>query len=491
MHRSRLFLALVAVVSSALLLLALHDFLSHTTLLVDKSVLSDSDDTGHAQTVASTSAAASGYRTAQKSDTLVTRKVEIRQKRHRFVSQAAQIVPDWRKTSYLTDETVPDVFKVWINEKQSLCNGLMTAFSHEFAYFNGLTINRDFCHCSRKGGEFVNHVMNQEEQAEYYTFEMGCFELACRNRPSYYFNGNNHLSEWLYSLSTQDKNSKSEDVINEFTIAVTRYEYANLYHTMTDWYNAFLLMQFFNRTAYETNILIVDAHPFGALDHVWTQLFNGTIRLSALSRRTQFRQLVWGILGYNSPMTTYISANPPLYEEFRYHFLSSFRIDESRKLNCKRPTILFIWRRDYVAHPRNPEGTVSRKISNEGQLLSYVQRNNKDAVVRGFQLDQYNMTQQLRFVVTTDILVGMHGAGMTHVLFLPKWAAVIELVPSYWSASSEHFQAIAMWRNLVYERWVNSDPHAEVPNQSTIVPPHVVNALIRNSLKKLCANRTR
>ena len=340
----------------------------------------------------------------------------------------------------------------------------------------------------RKGGEFVQSVINQDEQAEYFKFEMGCFELNCHARPSYYFNGNNHLSEWSYSISMQRKSSMPIDIIKEFTIAVTRYEYANLYHTMTDWYNAFLLMQFFNHTAYTTNILIVDAHPFGALDHVWTQLFNSTIRLSALPRRTLFKQLVWGIIGYNSLMTTYLSANPPLYEEFRSHFLTSFRIDESRQLNCKSPSILFIWRRDYVAHPRNPSGTVSRKISNEEQLVSYVQRNNKNASVHGIQFDQYNMTQQLQFIVKADVLVGMHGAGMTHVLFLPKWAAVIELVPSYWSASSEHFQAIAAWRNLVYERWMNNDPHAEIPNQSTNVPPHVINALIKNSLRRLCGS---
>jgi hypothetical protein len=486
MVRSQLFLTLVAVVSSVLLVLALHDFLRHTTLLMDRTMVPELDDATHHHVI---TAFASDYVSAQKPVMSATLKVDIRQKRHRFVLQAAQIVPDWRKTLYFKYETVPYLFQVWKNEMQSFCSELMYGFSHEFAYLSDMTINRDFCQCSRKGGEFVNSVINQEEQAEYYALKMGCFELVCQNRPAYYFNGNNHLNEWLYSMSTHSTNSKPVDVVNEFTIAITRYEYANLYHTMTDWYNAFLIMQFFNHTAYETNILIIDAHPFGALDHVWTQLFNSTVRLSALSRRTQFRQLVWGILGYNSPMTTYISANPPLYEEFRDHFISSFHIEESRRLNCKRPTILFVWRRDYVAHPRNPAGTVSRKIGNEAQLLSYVQRNNKNAVVRGSQLDQYNMTQQLRLVVGTDILVGMHGAGMTHVLFLPKWAAVIELVPSYWSASSEHFQAIALWRNLIYDKWVNTDPRTEVLNQSTNVPSHVINALVKNSLKRLCENR--
>lgn len=34
---------------------------------------------------------------------------------------------------------------------------------------------------------------------------------------------------------------------------------------------------------------------------------------------------------------------------------------------------------------------------------------------------------QLQVIQQTDILIGMHGAGLTHLLFLPDWAAVFEL----------------------------------------------------------------
>lgn len=35
--------------------------------------------------------------------------------------------------------------------------------------------------------------------------------------------------------------------------------------------------------------------------------------------------------------------------------------------------------------------------------------------------------EQLRITHNTDIFIGMHGAGLTHLLFLPDWAAVFEL----------------------------------------------------------------
>ena len=81
---------------------------------------------------------------------------------------------------------------------------------------------------------------------------------------------------------------------------------------------------------------------------------------------------------------------------------------------------------------------------------------------------------------------GMHGAGLTHALFLRSTSALIELFPSYWSPA-EHFAAIAGWRRLVYLRWVNNDLTAERPDgRSTAVPPSVVAALVRTAVRRLC-----
>lgn len=35
--------------------------------------------------------------------------------------------------------------------------------------------------------------------------------------------------------------------------------------------------------------------------------------------------------------------------------------------------------------------------------------------------------EQLKVIQNTDVLIGMHGAGLTHMLFLPDWASVFEL----------------------------------------------------------------
>ena len=276
---------------------------------------------------------------------------------------------------------------------------------------------------------------------------------------------------------------------DEFTIAVQRYEYVNLYHTMTDWYNAFLVMQFFGRSPRQTNILIFDSHPYGSLDPVWPQLFNATFRLSALPPKTRFRRMVWNIVGYNSPMTIHPSPNPPLFEEFRSFFLSSFDVDSNRTVDCANLSVLFIWRRNYVAHPRNPSGFVQRKIRNEVKLIQYVRKKIPNINARGVQIDAMPMQDQLRLVINADILVGVHGAGLAHAVFLPRGGGLLELAPNSMWAGSEHFETIASWRQLVYLRWINNDILLDTESQGLLtVPPHVVTASIRKIRMQMCSN---
>ena len=68
--------------------------------------------------------------------------------------------------------------------------------------------------------------------------------------------------------------------VEQFAVALTRHEYANLYHTMSDWYNVFILTQFFNVTdPAHVHVLLVDAHPAGPLDDAWNVLFKGWFML--------------------------------------------------------------------------------------------------------------------------------------------------------------------------------------------------------------------
>ena len=422
---------------------------------------------------------------------VVTQTRTKRSRRHRFRRDADAPAPRRPTSLYYDKHTVPDNFSQWSSSARSTCAGRLIGYGEEFALLKNVVIDRTHCRCRRLGGEPINFVLNQEESDEYYSADFGCFQLPCIQFQLYFFSAENaHLNTWMNALKA-DRDVASVDVhqINEFTIAVQRYEYVNLYHTMTDWYNAFLVMQFFGRNAQETNIVIFDSHPYGSLDSVWPQLFNSTFRLSALPVKSRFRRMVWSIVGYSSPIKTYSSPYPPLLEEFRTFFLSSFDVKADRRTDCgKRLSVLFLWRRDYVAHPRNPSGFVQRKIRNEAKLINYVRQKMPEVDVRGVQIDALAMRDQLELIVSTDILVGVHGAGLTHAIFLPRGAGLLELLPNAMWETSEHFEAIASWRRLVYLRWTNNDIVLENESQGLLtVPLRVVTACLRRIRRQMCS----
>ena len=268
-------------------------------------------------------------------------------------------------------------------------------------------------------------------------------------------------------------------------LLVIRYEYANIYHAMADWYNAFLLMSFFNYAQAETNILLLDGHPKSSLDPVWRVLFNSTHRLSGLKPVSWFKELTFNILGRNSYLHRHHEERIPLIDEFSKFFLESYRIPyNKKKLDCDRISVLFIWRRDYVAHPRNPSGNISRKIANEDELIGSLQMEHPDFHIQGVRIDLFDMQQQLKYIAESDVLIGMHGAGLILGLFLPKHGGIIELFPKYWDYMP-HFKAIARWKSLKYEYWKNEEPRNETPNGHTIIPFPVLHGLFRTLLHQM------
>lgn len=73
-------------------------------------------------------------------------------------------------------------------------------------------------------------------------------------------------------------------------------------------------------------------------------------------------------------------------------------------------------------------GTTYRTILNEDEIVERLMR------VQGYDIKRvvYDrtvpFTKQLETTHNTDVFIGMHGAGLTHLLFLPDWAAVFEVL---------------------------------------------------------------
>ena len=251
-----------------------------------------------------------------------------------------------------------------------------------------------------------------------------------------------------------------------------------------DLYNLYLTTRFFNKTLSEINVLLIDERPKNHLDDLYRVIYHSR-QLHSYPNKTVFKDLVWMYARFHGPMLKK-QESIPLVREFRKDALTSFGLPHNHTIKCRSLNILFIWRRNYVAHPRNPSGMVWRKIRNEDELLNATRAAFPSAKVQGVQPDNLTLTEQLRFISSTDLLVGMHGAAFGFSLLLPSGGGAIEMFPQYVSANW-HMEYLIKWAGVSYKTWKNKDKKLEdTKNRYTTVPPKIVIDLIKSLIVQIC-----
>ncbi|OWF55801.1 beta-(1,2)-xylosyltransferase-like [Mizuhopecten yessoensis] len=358
-----------------------------------------------------------------------------------------------------------NVDEEWLHRPTQICEGTFTGYGNEFAILRDVEV-----------------------------FPETHFKLKCASRKfrNYQFtNGmgaKNHLNQWLEALEDTSV-TESKNVQKKKTIFVLRYEYANLYHQMTDFYNAFLVAKLLKIPPDDLDVVLTDRNSPSVLDKAWDVLFGNVTKVKDMKEPVFYKEVIWAVIGYNSPMNFHSLNSLPYVEEFSHFFKTRYNTGP-KVLDCAGVSILFVWRRNYVAHPGNPSGTISRKIKNEKELIEAVQEVFPGHSVAGIQLDEHEINDQVKWVSQTDILVGMHGAGMSHIMELPYHAGVLELFPTYKAKTNRHFRAMARWRGLHYRSWQNINPNNEFKGQYTRIPPIVVTQHLLGLYRDMCGSIT-
>lgn len=387
-----------------------------------------------------------------------------------------------------------DYFKSWLRNVVSGCSGLFTGYSSVMIRLRNVIADKKFSKVQAEGGKPIDSIMNQKEEAETYSLKNGFFRLACGSPPVFKFDKDSaHLKDWLPSLQFTPYNEFQRQINasqatlyieNKFTIALMRYEFANVYWTVMDLYNIYLTARFFNKTVPETNVLLIDERPRNHLDNLYQVVYHSR-QLHSYPNLTVFKDLVWMFSRAHGPILKK-QKSIPLVREFRRDALASFALPSNHTRNCSALNILFIWRRNYVAHPRNPSGLVWRKIKNEDELVNATKVSFPSSTVQGVQLDSLPPKEQLAFISTTDILVGMHGAAYGFSLFLPSGSGAIEMFPQYVSANW-HMEYLIKWAGVQYRTWKNKDKKLEdTKERYTTVPPKIVTDLIKSLTIDIC-----
>ena len=287
------------------------------------------------------------------------------------------------------------------------------------------------------GGEPLEAVLGQNEANEYLTCEMGAFVVPheLRGDPT---RGRHmdYVSEVLDALEIAE-NVSCDESWNGTTYFLARYEYANLYHTLGDWWNTFFSIEDWSQPV---NLVWLDAHPRGALDDAWRQIFGGRVQyLSQLhSHRTCFETARLIPTGHNCPIYPRVGgrsncADPELTARFVDDVLGRLDLQNVERVPGR---VVVLERVPYLAHARSNVSAIHRSIDNLRERALSLPH---DVVIT--PLVDLSFRDQVALVRSADVLLGNHGAGLTHELFLHTGATVIEL-----SCAHGFFPKLAAWK---------------------------------------------
>ncbi|GBP76717.1 EGF domain-specific O-linked N-acetylglucosamine transferase [Eumeta japonica] len=99
-------------------------------------------------------------------------------------------------------------------------------------------------------------------------------------------------------------------------------------------------------------------------------------------------------------------------------------------------------------------GTTYRAILNEKEIVEALNKIDGYEVRRVVYDKKISFVKQLEITHNTDVFVSMHGAGLTHLLFLPDWAAVFEV---YNCEDPNCYADLTRLRGLKYITWERKD----------------------------------
>lgn len=391
-----------------------------------------------------------------------------------------------------------------------------------------------------KGGEPIPNVQGRKEAKEFPVYSKGAFQLSqcslnktiLEDETESNFQGDRkqnkklpfHLLDMMEAVQVTNTANKCAHYEERPTLFVTRYEYANLYHTLTDYYNAYqdamMAVEGDSKSMDSINIVFFDGHARGTLDVGWELLFpNADISyVSELSKKqgnTCFRHAIFVSPGYRSGVSIVsfidetVTPYPPTYlpkcgknewqvdfreriihgakcrlQLFKGWMVPQHTTDDNTGGTGKRSAttttvrVLFMLRKNHFSHPRM-NGATTRQIENEDEVESVLHnvsgrmRNDSHGPVhidtRRLILEQHDLAEQILIIQQADIVIGMHGAGLSHIFWARPGTLLIELKPPGFE-SHGHFEPLTQLAGGLYQAFLNLGEPRDAEGLTNRVP---------------------
>lgn len=266
------------------------------------------------------------------------------------------------------------------------------------------------------------------------------------------------LQSWYEEIehfSVIEGEIKCDVVIEKPTFIMKLDATVNMYHHFCDFINLYITMHINNSFHHDNQILLWDMMPyrsnFGSTWKAFTE--NPILDLGPfVGKKVCFKNLVFTLLPrmifgmyYNMPIVPGCTGSG-VFHAFNRHLLHRMNIkdtfqyidDQGKQSKVIRITII----------SRN---TRFRRILNDKELVNILKKKSRNFMINVVDFNhQMPFIDQVNITANTDILIGMHGAGLTHCLFLPDYALLFEL----YNCDDEYcYKDLARLRGVEYMTW--------------------------------------
>ncbi|KIW92028.1 uncharacterized protein Z519_03604 [Cladophialophora bantiana CBS 173.52] len=262
------------------------------------------------------------------------------------------------------------------------------------------------------------------------------------NLPGYWYStGPKYIFSTAVSFATMQGATPSSTIqASPVTIVLKREdEYKNIWHALLEIFATFMTLDIL-RMAHNpatkapfiqpsdfsnTQVLLLDHLPDGPYSELW-HLFaqKPILRLSDITSSFPLEpgNIIVPLAGGGNPFwqgdwNLLDCTDSPLLRAFSRRVLSYYQIHDPPKQPDDPLVITYIDR------------TTKRRLVDQARLLDALRLRHPTIQLNVVDFAQLPFAQQLAVDRSTDILVGVHGAGLTHGMFLPRGSALVEILP--------------------------------------------------------------
>ena len=279
--------------------------------------------------------------------------------------------------------------------------------------------------------------------------------------PAYWYQtGPKHLLDHYFNLNVEDPFAKDPFPEDGATLILVKREAANfnMWHSLMEIMSAYWSLLVLSQTmdvdtgrplyshSESTQILIMDDIADGPYFDMWSLITPSPPRrrpdpvTPSSDHSVPIKKLVVPLPGGSNPFWQgdwgdLNCTSSRLLDDFSQNALARYDIKPDIKYGAPI-TITYIDR------------LTKRRLIDQDNYIAALRKAHPYVTVDILDYASYKFEEQLKISATTDILVGVHGAGLTHAIFMPRGSAIVEFMP--FNLDYRGFKNIAKMRGIGY-----------------------------------------